>query len=94
VNSSRAVLLGPKRRIDIGDDSELIQDAARMARAVQADHAKARRYFFMWALILAMWEDTIPSDVFARLAQTSPASFSQRQLVQRLTAAMQEGQAA
>ena len=51
---------------------------------------RAQRYFFMWALILAMYDDTIPALVLGRLQESVMDKRAQARLVAELRAVLSE----
>jgi hypothetical protein len=72
----------------VGTDSQIVESARRLLESGQVDVATARANAFVWILILAMLENTIPSDVLDRARTSAPSKLDQRMLVGRLRQAV------
>jgi hypothetical protein len=76
----------------IGSDTELIEEARRLALTTRADRKLAKKHAFMWLLILSTFEGTIPSDILARMSRTAPTRRDQVALVKRLRDEIAQGE--
>lgn len=72
----------------IGTDSDIIEEAARLARLSASRPGVAKRYLFVWLLVQAHEEATTPGAILDRLIRSQPSRNDQYGLLRRLRAKM------
>jgi hypothetical protein len=86
----------PRTRLDprignqLGSDQAMVEAAAKLYRSSRGDKEQARVQAFLWLLVLAMHEHTIPSDVLDRMLRAAPTRRDQTQLVNSLRDRLRE----
>jgi hypothetical protein len=65
-------------------DTDLIEEALRLMRATGYDRKRAKQFVFLWLLVLAAYDNTVPSDELSALQRTAPTRHDQAAIVQRL----------
>lgn len=65
-------------------DTDLIEEAVRLMRATNYDRKRAKQYVFLWLLVIAAYDGTVPTDELNKLLRTAPTRPDQAALVQQL----------
>jgi len=72
------------RGADLDTDADVIEEALRLMRATGYDRKRAKRYVFLWLLVIAAYDNTVPSAELDALQRTAPTRHDQAALVQQL----------
>lgn len=71
-------------------DTDFIGEAVKLHRRIKGRRKVAQSYVFIWLLLLAEIENTMPADVLDKLVRSQPSRADQAKLMRQLRAALRE----